>query len=215
MIYGVDEAGKGSVLGPMVIAAVGCNSMKDLADLGVADSKKLSKKRRSELNELILENYPVSIITRTSEDIDNLRKEMTMNEIVAYAHAEALDKISNEPDSIAYLDACDVNAERYEDNIRSKIHSDLRIIASHKADDLYPVVSAASIVAKVERDRVIDELSRTYGNIGSGYPSDHITITYLKTYIHKYKRAPAIARLSWETVREIISKEDQCSLLDF
>jgi ribonuclease HII len=212
MICGVDEAGKGSVLGPMVVAAVACESMDELAKLGVADSKKLSKVRRSELDQKIRKGYPVSVVIITSEDIDSLRNEMTMNVIVARAHAQALDNLSCD---IAYLDACDVNAERYAETVGSMVHSKCRIIASHKADDIYPAVSAASIVAKVERDRKIEELSQVYGNIGSGYPSDQITINYLKTYIQNNGRAPPIARLSWETVRQIICCKDQSTLLDF
>jgi ribonuclease HII len=212
MICGVDEAGKGSVLGPMVIAAVGCESMDDLNLLGVADSKKLSKNRRSELNLKIRKDFPISVVILTSEDIDLQREDITMNEIVAKAHAKALDAL---PCSIAYLDACDVNAERYKETVKSFVHAKCEIIASHKADDIYPVVSAASIIAKVERDRIIEELSKIYGNIGSGYPSDHITISYLKEYIHIHGNAPSIARLSWKTTRQLISSKDQSSLLDF
>jgi len=212
MICGVDEAGKGSVLGPMVVAAVGCESMDDLSKLGVADSKKLSRKKRSELDRKIRKEYTVSIVILTPEDIDRLRQEMTMNEIVAHAHAQALDKLSCE---IAYLDACDVNAERYAQTVGSLIHSECKIIAKHKADEIYPVVSAASIVAKVERDRKIEELSGVYGNIGSGYPSDKVTINYLNNYIQDNERAPSIARSSWETVRQLICCKDQSSLSDF
>ncbi|KAF5078752.1 Ribonuclease HIII [anaerobic digester metagenome] len=212
MICGVDEAGKGSVLGPMVIAAVGCMQMDALTALGVADSKKLTKDSRERLNASIREQFPYSIVIRTAEDIDTLRQTMTMNEIVARAHAEALDALSC---TEAYVDACDVNEKRYGETVRSFSTSDTTIIARHKADALYSPVSAASIVAKVERDHIITELAEIHGIIGSGYPSDPVTIAYLQEYISTHKRPPVIARSSWETVKQMMHRKNQCSLLDF
>ncbi|PWR73346.1 ribonuclease HII [Methanospirillum stamsii] len=212
MIVGVDEAGKGSVLGPMVIAAVGCNEMDDLKSLGVADSKKLSKESRERLNGLIREKYNFSIVVRTALEIDTLRQTMTMNEIVARAHAEALDGLSCR---LAYLDACDVNEKRYGETVKSFAKSECSIIARHKADALFPVVSAASIIAKVERDHLILDLAAEYGEIGSGYPSDPVTITFLENYIKTHDKPPQIARLSWETVKQMMDRRDQRSLLDF
>lgn len=212
MICGVDEAGKGSVLGPMVIAAVGCMQMDDLAALGVDDSKKLTRESRERINTILREQFPFSVIVRSAEDIDLLRQSMTMNEIVARAHAEALDALSC---TTAYLDACDVNEKRYEETVLSFSISGCTIIARHKADALYPPVSAASIVAKVERDHLVTELAEVYGNIGSGYPSDPVTIAFLQDYIRTQNRPPPIARSSWETVKQIIYRKNQRSLLDF
>lgn len=213
MICGVDEAGKGSVLGPMVIAAVGCTSMDDLTSLGVADSKKLSPGRREELSRIIRGKYPYFIVVRNAEDIDTLRQSMTMNEIVARAHAEAVDAL---PCNIAYLDACDVREGRYAVTVSSFLQNNgCKVIARHKADSLFPPVSAASIIAKVERDRLITELSSEYDTIGSGYPSDPVTITFLKQYIGKHKNPPPFARSSWETVKTLLSSKNQSSILDF
>ena len=212
MICGVDEAGKGSVLGPMVIAAVGCMQMDDLAALGVADSKKLTRESRERINTNLRGQFPFSVIVRSAEDIDLLRQSMKMNEIVARAHAEALDALSC---TIAYLDACDVNEKRYEETVASFSTSGCTIIARHKADALYPPVSAASIVAKVERDHLVMELAGVYGNIGSGYPSDSVTIAFLQDYIRTQNRPPPIARSSWETVKQMIHRKNQRSLLDF
>lgn len=212
MICGVDEAGKGSVLGPMVIAAVGCTDMEDLAVLGVADSKRLTRESRERINKSIRSTFPFSIVVRSAQDIDLLRQSMTMNEIVARAHAEALDCLSC---TTAYLDACDVNEKRYEETVASFSVSGCRIIARHKADNLYPPVSAASIVAKVERDHLISELTREYGDIGSGYPSDPVTISFLRNYLRNHEEPPFIARSSWETVKQMVIRKKQSSLLDF
>ncbi len=212
MICGVDEAGKGSVLGPMVIAAVKCTSMEEIAIPGIADSKTLTPGKRANLYDLITGSYPHVTVIRTAEEIDQLRMEMTMNEIVARAHAEAVLTIHAET---AYLDACDVNAERYEAHLLNLTGNSTRIIARHKADALFPVVSAASIVAKVTRDRAIEELHETWGDFGSGYPSDPRTISFLTGWITRHESPPSVARASWETVKQIISRLNQRSLADF
>lgn len=212
MICGVDEAGKGSVLGPMVIAAVGCMEMNDLVALGVADSKKLTRGSRERINLAIRKKYPYSIVVRTASEIDQLRESMTMNAIVARAHAEALDGLSC---LTAYVDACDVNEKRYEETVHSFSKSGCSIIARHKADALFPPVSAASIVAKTERDQLVMELTQEYGEIGSGYPSDPVTITFLEHYIRTHNEPPLIARSSWETVKQMMHQKDQRSLMDF
>jgi ribonuclease HII len=89
------------------------------------------------------------------------------------------------------------------------------IVSEHHADEKYAVVSAASIVAKVIRDREIEKLARTYGEIGSGYPSDPVTIRWLSGYIGENPRPPPIARRSWKTVSALLAKKSQSSLADF
>jgi ribonuclease HII len=208
-ICGVDEAGKGPVLGPMVIAAVACSNQQELADLGVMDSKALSPKRRSELFALIKARFPYTVAIRTAADIDQLRTEMTMNEITARAHAEV---VRNLECSEAYLDACDVNEERYGRTVGGYIGHPCTIISCHRADQKYPAVSAASIIAKVIRDRLVQEMEEEYGSIGSGYPADPVTIGFLTTYIQKYGHPPAIARTSWATVKKMMQKAGQQKL---
>ncbi|WP_214035242.1 ribonuclease HII [Methanospirillum sp.] len=212
MICGVDEAGKGSVLGPMVVAAVGCMDMDDLIALGVADSKKVSPKHREKISIEIKAKFPFSIVIREADEIDDLRRSMTMNEIVARSHAEALSSLNCK---CAYVDACDVNEKRYGETVSSFSPSGCTIISRHKADSLFPPVSAASIIAKVERDRIIEELSQEYGDIGSGYPSDPITVAYLTKFIRHHGHSPGIARSSWETVKNLLHQKNQSSLLDF
>lgn len=208
-ICGVDEAGKGPVLGPMVVAAVGCSDMQDLIALGVMDSKVLSPLRREALFTQIKEKFPYTVAIRTAGDIDRLRQEMTMNEITARAHAEVVSALNCD---IAYLDACDVNEERYGRTVGGYIGKPCRIIARHKADRIFPVVSAASIVAKVIRDALVKELENEYGPIGSGYPADPITIAFLKGYIEKNRHPPACARTSWATVKNLIQQAGQKKL---
>jgi len=208
----VDEAGKGSVLGPMVIAAVGVTSESVLEGLGVKDSKELSPKERERLYGLIRKRCTVSTVRLDAQDIDRIRGEMTLNAAVARAHAQAINKISP---SCAYVDACDVNTLRYAEMVKSSLDSPCEIVSEHHADQKFAVVSAASIVAKVVRDRAIVSFAKKYGEIGSGYPSDPVTIRYLSDYIDEHKVPPPIARKSWKTVSNLIAQKTQRSLGDF
>jgi ribonuclease HII len=90
-----------------------------------------------------------------------------------------------------------------------------RVIARHHADETVPVVSAASIIAKVTRDRQVALLREEFGDIGSGYPSDPVTIRYLRKVIMSSGKTPVIARKSWETVSNIIAEKEQQQLFDF
>jgi ribonuclease HII len=212
VICGVDEAGKGSVLGPMVIAAVGIASEDALADLGVKDSKLLPQKERERLYSLIRKRCRITTVKLDAQEIDSVRTQMTLNSAVARAHARAIDRLSP---SCAYVDACDVNAFRYAEMVKNNLELECEIVSEHHADEKFPVVSAASIVAKVTRDRAISVLAKKYGEIGSGYPSDPVTIRYLTAYIDDHRHPPPIARKSWKTVSAILAKRSQSRLFDF
>jgi ribonuclease HII len=212
VICGVDEAGKGSVLGPMVIAAVGVPDEKSLADLGLKDSKLLSEKERERLYPLIRRHCKVSVLKLDAHEIDVIRNEMTLNAAVARAHAKVISKLSP---SCAYVDACDVNIFRYAEMVRCNLEKNCEIVSEHHADEKFTVVSAASIIAKVTRDRAIKTLAKKYGVIGSGYPSDPVTIRYLSGYIDEHRIPPPIARKSWKTVSNLLAKKSQSKLGDF
>jgi ribonuclease HII len=212
VICGVDEAGKGSVLGPMVIAAVGISSEGILEGLRVKDSKLLCAKERECLYKIIRKKCQVATVRLDAQQIDIMRRDMTLNEAVARAHAQVIIKLS--PD-YAYLDACDVNTFRYAEMVKNHLVLPCEIISEHHADEKFPVVSAASIIAKVTRDRAIATLAKKYGTIGSGYPSDPVTIHFLNSYIDEHNVPPPIARKSWKTVSAILSKKSQRHLNDF
>jgi ribonuclease HII len=212
VICGVDEAGKGSVLGPMVIAAVGVPGENTLADLGLKDSKLLSEAQRERLYPVIRKKCKVAVVSLDAQDIDAIRKEMTLNAAVARAHAQAISKLSP---TCAYVDACDVNVLRYAEMVRAGLEKDCEIVSEHHADEKYLVVSAASIVAKVTRDRAIKTLAKKHGVIGSGYPADPLTIRYLSEYFDEHRSTPPIARKSWKTVSNLIAQKTQRSLGDF
>lgn len=196
----------------MVVAAVGVSSEERLADLGVRDSKQLPPRERERLYALIRKRCRVATVTIDAQEIDLIRREMTMNVCVARAHAQVITKLAP---TCAYVDACDVNCFRYAEMVRSNLDVRCEIVSEHHADEKYMVVSAASIVAKVVRDRAIDMLAKKYGEIGSGYPSDQVTIRWLSSYIGEHSSPPSIARRSWKTVSSLIAKKTQYSLLDF
>jgi len=212
VICGVDEAGKGSVLGPLVVAGIGISSEERLSDLGVKDSKLLSPKERERLYPLIRKRCKIATVTIDAQEIDAIRNEMTMNACIARAHAQVITKISP---TCAYVDACDVNCFRYAEMVKAHLFTPCKIVSEHHADEKYLVVSAASIIAKVIRDREIIKLAEKYGEIGSGYPSDPVTVRWLTGYIGEHPSPPLIARRSWKTVVTLLAKKSQRSLLDF
>jgi ribonuclease HII len=212
VICGVDEAGKGSVLGPMVVAGVGIPSDEVLSGIPVRDSKLLSPAERERLYVLIRKRCTIATVIIDAAGIDTIRQQMTMNSCVAHAHAEVIKKLA--PD-VAYVDACDVNPLRYAETVKSHLDCPCEVVSEHHADETYPVVSAASIIAKVTRDRAIIKLAKKYGTIGTGYPSDPITVTYLSSYIDKHGRPPPIARKSWKTVISILAQKEQSNLKQF
>ena len=213
MFCGVDEAGKGAVLGPMVVAAVG-HIEEEIAIPGVKDSKQLSPEKRDSLYGEILQGFATATRIIPATEIDRLRKSMTMNTILARLHAEVIVELS--PD-VAYVDACDVIEERYGHAVSNFLGEECRcrVVARHHADESVVLVSAASIVAKVVRDREIDILRGRYGEIGSGYPSDPLTIAYLAGEIERNGRPPDIARRSWKTVHALIERHEQRGIFDF
>lgn len=216
MFCGVDEAGKGAVLGPLVVAAVGCRRIKDLAPLGVRDSKMLDPGKRAELYDLITAGFPFTTLVMEARDVDILRRCGTLNLVMARAHAKVIRDLrfgrNDTRPKKAFVDACDVIAERYGHTVSACLDFPCTVVAEHHADENRPAVSAASIVAKVTRDRLVADLVPEFGEIGSGYPSDHRTVKFLEEYILAHKRPPRCARASWQTTRDLVYKAEQSEL---
>lgn len=207
MVAGVDEAGKGPVLGPMIVAGVVMeeNRLPELQLLGVRDSKILSQIRRNYLSAKIKEIAATYYILEISAvQIDEMRKIMTMNQLMVVAHTKVLENLR--PDR-AYLDAADVLEERFQTNVKKKYDGSIEVIAKHKADATYPIVAAASILAKVHRDRIIRDMEREMGMVlGSGYPSDPRTRKFLECWMKSHEDLPDIARHSWKTSENLLQQ---------
>jgi ribonuclease HII len=210
VICGVDEAGKGAVLGPMVIAAVECSALSELDALPLKDSKVLTRLARQRLNDEIIGRFRTHLVIVQPESIDEVVRKNGLNRYLAELHASAIAQFR--PD-LAIVDACDVIAERHGESVKRHLDFPCEILAEHRADKNHKIVSAAGIVAKVCRDRLIEELKEDYGKVGSGYPSDPATIGFLRTYIGTHKSPPPCARASWKTVINLLSH--QTSILEF
>ena len=201
-ICGVDDAGRGSMLGPLVIAGISIDKSKirKLSKLGVKDSKKLTSKSREELFKkiiLLVDDY--HIVKIPTRSIDSSVKKHNLNQLEAKYMAKVISKLNPQT---SFVDSCDVNPKRFGNEI-SKLTGNKKIRSYHHADSKFVVVSAASILAKVTRDKAITRLKKTH-EVGSGYPSDKKTIEFVKKYYQNHKTVPNFVRKSWKPTQIII-----------
>ena len=219
-IAGIDEAGRGPMFGPMVVCGVlvDSDSLELLKKAGVKDSKALTAKRREEYAKQIRKVASKIVIESISAiQIDtSRRKGINLNETEVNAFAAIAKKLA--PTEL-YMDAADVNAKRFGDRIGRKsglLSKKCKIVSEHKADSKYVIVSAASIIAKTERDAAIKELHGKYGDFGSGYPSDPKSIAFLKKLIRNDEELPYFVRRTWKSVSQAVQEGKSVqSKLDF
>lgn len=213
MICGVDEAGRGPVMGPLVVSAVYVEEDSALREIGVRDSKKLSPKQRETMYDQIIDAAEdFSIVVLYADEIDLQMKHMNLNQIELAMFAEAASKI---PVDAVYADCPDVDENRFSLELSEKVKGP-NIIGRHKADDTYPVVSAASIIAKVTRDRLMKDIAESFGeDIGSGYPSDEVTMEFIRKWIYKNRKAPPHTRCSWEPVKKLLMLSNNSRITDW
>jgi ribonuclease HII len=220
IIGGGDEAGRGAVIGPLVVSlvCVGKGKEKKLADIGVRDSKLLTRRKREFLfDEIkgICEEIKTYVIG--NEEINQAMKNgISLNQLEAMRFAQLVDSLESDVSRV-YLDSPDVKPERFGVRVSLSSNKPMRvvgakgsgrrggisIIAEHKADSRYPVVSGASIIAKVTRDREMERIESASGiEIGSGYPSDNNTIEAIKANLSTRRLNPYI-REYWKTLDRI------------
>jgi ribonuclease HII len=207
LVAGVDEAGRGCVIGPLVIAGV---LIKDenldvLRQLGVKDSKLLSPKKREalaiDIAGLAENHYFVKLLPNEIDlAVECRRKLHKLNRLEAQTMSQVINVLK--PDE-AYVDAADVVEERFKHHIQEGLTVKVRITSRHKADKIYPVVSAASIIAKVERDKEIVALKGVYGDFGSGYLTDKKTMLFLRQWLQKHADYPSCVRQSWKPAKQV------------
>lgn len=207
-ILGIDEAGRGPVIGPLIVTGVVIPEKKIpvLERMGIKDSKKLTPTRRKVLSRKLKNTFDYETVEITAQDIDNLRaRDVNLNEIEKIAMIKIIDKL--DADCII-IDSVDVEPKRLKKEIKDVVGGNTEIISEHKADDKHIQVAAASIIAKYERDSIIKQLKKEYrkiGEIGSGYPSDPKTKMFLKKFT--YDKMPEIVRKSWKTVENLKNRE--------
>ena len=219
MIAGVDDAGRGPIIGPLVVAGVLMTEdrTKTLFAMGVRDSKMLAPETRTELSGRIRElASKVSVVEVQPTEIDEVVLHGTKLRKLNYLEAKLMAQVLNDlaPEE-AYVDASDVNEGRYGETIAEFLRPELRkmrIVSRHHADRTYPVVSAASIIAKVGRDGAVESLRKEYGDFGSGYITDPKTLDFLRVWRRSHDHYPSIVRISWKTIREIEQEIGQSQL---
>ncbi len=200
----------------MVMALVGVKDeekVEELRELGVKDSKKLSPSRREELYGEILRVTDV-VITKRVEPflIDAFVKVGGLNRLEAIVAAELIQKSGAKR---VFVDAPDTDPLRYGRAIAQLVEGDVKVVAEHGADAKYPLVSAASIIAKVERDRIIRRMEEVYGEIGTGYPHDEVTLSFVERWMRAFGRTPSFVRSSWRTARRLGKKLFQRKIEDY
>lgn len=210
LIAGVDEAGRGCVIGPLVVAGIAVRSenLQLLAELGVKDSKLLTTKKREALYPEIIkltENHHIIKVPPAQIDkvVRSSRVLHKLNRLEAQTMAKIIEALK--PDE-AYVDAADVLEDRFGYHISECLKCKTKIISQHKADRTFPVVSAASIVAKVERDGEIAKLRLKYGDFGSGYLTDDKTMVFLKKLLNGKGDFPSFVRKSWKPAQKAKSE---------
>ena len=211
-MVGVDEAGRGPVLGPLVvgICAVPTDDVRLLVEQGVRDSKDLSSKKRAEIerwfwNHATSAGWYGATVVITPERIDEALQDRGLNWLEVEAFQTAIGNLPKKESAEIITDACDVDANRFTHRIATGLSGwpwhNSTLVSEHKADEMYPVVAMASILAKEERDRAMVQMSELHGfNVGSGYPSDPTT----KAALHRLVLQNGIdeqVRWEWATTK--------------
>ena len=212
MIIGVDEAGRGCIIGPMVICAAAINPLEEykLKEMGVKDSKKLSLRQREGLYGRVGKLTKYTTVKITAGELNELMDRKNLNEIEAMKIAHAIDALGIR-DATVYVDSPDNVPAKFARRIEKYLKTRVKIISANKADDKYVIVGAASIIAKVTRDRVIEKIKRETGiEFNSGYTSDPVTQKYVAQR-KDYPQLQKYLRTKWSTLRV----EKQRKLADF
>lgn len=217
-VLGVDEAGRGPVIGSMFIGGfmVSEEDLDAVEGIGVKDSKKLSGKKRERLASKLREMGEPFLKEITASEIDELREVMSLNEIEIQGFVDVIERA--DPDRV-FVDLPEPNAARFVRKLKSELpprFADVEFTAEHGADDTYPIVSAASIIAKSARESHVDELKKKYGyDFRSGYPHDEPTIEFLEKFLEEHGHLPDETRKSWSTAQRILKENSQSSIGEF
>jgi ribonuclease HII len=222
-IAGIDEAGRGPIIGPLVIAvaAIQKDKQESLRELNVKDSKLLSEKQREEIFKNIEHMIHYELIIIPPSEIDDAVNSPTynLNWLEADKGAALLNKLDTKLDTDvveAIIDCPSTNITAYTNHFREHVdNADIKLTVEHKADFNHLIVGAASIIAKVTREKELEKLKKKLKvDFGSGYPADPKTKEFLKKNFanQAYKH---IIRKSWATYKELVNKTNQSKLRDY
>ena len=213
IVCGLDEAGRGPMVGPLVVGAVWSADPETLRQIGARDSKQLSPRKREMLYDEIAGTADHwEVVHVSAQELDARMQRFNLNEVEMRMFAEAA---LRSPCDLVQVDCPEVNTRRFGLELSSMING-IEVDAENKADALFPCVSAASIMAKVTRDRMIEDIKAELGvDVGSGYPSDPVTRDYVETWINKHHSLPPHARGTWKPVRDLLIKRPAKTLDDW
>lgn len=211
LIGGVDEAGRGALVGPLIVAGICIKSSRlhELVKIGIKDSKLLSpKQRRSLIPKLIDQVECICICKLTPTDVDYGVINGSLNLLEAQAMAVVIENIF--PDTV-FIDSCDVNPIRYRKSVSEFVYVNRpkRIISLHHAEHSSIAVAGASIVAKVTRDYEMLRIRQQFGEMGSGYPSDKMTKKFVREWIEKNNTPRHFVRESWKPMKRLLNRDYQ------
>lgn len=145
------------------------------------------------------------------KEINSLMVKYSLNEIEAMKIAELINNLDEEVEKV-FVDSPDSIPKKFEERIRKYLNKDkqkIKIISENKADSKYVVVGAASIIAKVTRDKEIEKICEKFGDIGSGYPSDPYTKKFLAEYVEKMENSPHFLEFFGKLVKWLLNKKEQ------
>lgn len=199
MLAGADEAGRGPVLGPLVVAAVAGPGEAELRRLGARDSKTMTPAQREEVAQVLKGCARWEVRVLSAEELNRGMATRNLNELEAQAFAEVLAALAPER---AIVDACDVDEARFAASVARRLPPPgFPVLAEHGADVNHAVVGAASVIAKVTRDALVRDIERELGTpVGSGYPSDPVTRAFLERWRRDHGALPPHTRVYWSTV---------------
>lgn len=200
-VLGLDEAGRGCVLGPLVVGAYLWEGSTDdaLVDAGAGDSKKMSAKKRVRVREALspLGTWTVREISANTIDRGNLNA-LEEDAIVALIREHTPDRVII--DALGHPRTMPATIER----LRRRLGEDApEILMEPKADANHPVVGAASVFAKTHRDEVCEGLKGAHGDFGSGYPSDPKTRRWILHHFEEQTPLPFFVRTRWGTIETL------------
>ncbi len=221
LILGIDDSGRGPLIGPMFLAGVLIKEKDQdyLKHEGVKDSKQVLHPKRVKLSGLIKDIcIAYHIVSSTPEQIDlSLNKGVNLNTLEAIKTAEIINyliKGQNEPIKVI-VDCPSPNTAAWKAVLLAHIkNKNLEIRCEHKADINYPAVSAASILAKCAREDSIAEIHQKFGDFGSGYVHDPVTQEFLKKYGTELQDS-GLFRKTWATWQAHLAEKQQKKLGDF
>lgn len=190
-------------MGPLVVGGfcLSADRLPELIALGARDSKRLTPGARERVFAGLDALGTQAHVVLSPRTVDRAVRRGRLNDLEAEAFAGIVRELS--PD-VAYVDACDPNERRFGARVARLAGGAARVVARHHADRDFPVVGAASVVAKVRRDWAIARLRESLGDgLGSGYPSDNRTIRFVRAALADGAPVPLWVRGSWTTMQRV------------